>query len=150
MTLFKMASKWLGWDEGIKQLMMKANEKKYNFQMTETTFQHVSVSQVSCTSCIDRSFLPMAPLMAWALPMVPLVLPNSTIGAIGCRYCSGFYYHECYQCRQWRTNGNITNGTIGRIPNVAHIIAVRCRLPGLVIDRTKKSPYSLVSQRPWS
>ena len=52
--------------------MLKANENKYNFQMTKTIFQHVSVCMVAYTSFIDRSFLPMVPLTPMALPMVPL------------------------------------------------------------------------------
>ena len=52
--------------------MIKANEKKYSFLMTQTTFLYVSTSKLTCTSFTDRSFLPMVPLVSLVLGMVSM------------------------------------------------------------------------------
>ena len=72
--------------------MMKANEKKYNFLMTETRFQHVSMSKFSCILFIDWSVLPMIPLAADTVQ--------------GSMVTNG-------------TNGKTTSGTTGGSPNGA-------------------------------
>ena len=74
---------------------MKANEM-LQLSMTETTFQHVSVSKLSCTSFTDRSFLPMVPLVLSMVPLAADTVQGSVVDT-----------------------GKITNGTIGGIPNVA-------------------------------
>ena len=100
--------------------------------MTETIFQHVSVSKVSCTSFIDRSFLPMVPL---TLPMVPFHWLPILLRVL---------WSPMIPMAKLSKIQRFINGTIGGIPNVAHIITVRCNFPGLVIERTQRPRI------PWS
>ena len=72
--------------------------------MTETTFQHVSVSSLSCSSFTDRSFLPMVPLA----PLAADTVQDSMIA-------NG-------------TNGKIINGAIGGIQNVAPAYDLRMNM----------------------
>ena len=75
--------------------------------MTETTFQHVSVSSLSCSSFTDRSFLPMVPLAPLAADTVQdSMIANGTNG----------------------TNGKIINGAIGGIQNVAPAYDLRMNM----------------------
>ena len=53
------------WENGVKKENKNKIMKEYNFQMTETTFQHVNCP-------LHCSFLPMVPIF---LPMMPLALP---------------------------------------------------------------------------
>ena len=83
------------WEEGNKDIKMKANEKKMTFCLsTETTFQHVST--VNCH--LHHSILPMVPLVnyQWYHGLYQGTT-GSTNGTIGCWYCSGLYDHQWCQ-----------------------------------------------------
>ena len=66
--------------------------------MTETTFQYVSVSKLSCTSVFTSGIIDA------------IGSTNGTIGATGCQYCSGFFGRQWHQ---WRTND-----TMAKLPMV--------------------------------
>ena len=118
--------------------MLKANEKKIQ----------LSNDRNNISACINE--LGVLYIVHWSIIFTNGTIDaigstngiigaiGSTIGTIGCRYLLGFYGHQWYQWHQWPTNGEITNGTIGGIPNVAHIIAVRCNFSGLVRERTQR------------
>ena len=89
--------------------MMKANMKKYNFLMTETT-----VSWLVHSSLIGHfTNGTIGAIGSTSGPIGAIGSTNGTIGAIGCRYCSGFYSRQWYKWQQQQ----ITNVAIERIPN---------------------------------
>ena len=69
-------------------IMLKANEKKCNFLMPETSIQHVSTSKLLCKSFIDQYFSPMVPLTSLALPVVQLA-PLAAKAVQGCLVAIG-------------------------------------------------------------
>ena len=80
--------------------------------MTETSIQHVSTSKLSCKLFIDRYFVPLVPLAQPMVPLAPLALPMVPLAAEtvqGSLVTNGTI----------GVNGKITNGTIGRTPNIA-------------------------------
>ena len=66
---------------------MKANEKKYNFLTTETTFQHVSTSKFSCTLFIFTNGTD--------------IFTNDTIGALAADTVQGSMVANGTNGNQW-------------------------------------------------